>query len=191
MKRNIISVLFIVIGVSLMLSSVGIKLYSKYKEKNFIEEFNKDIIIENNHKQKNKSVIYTNKDGDKIAIMEIPSIHVKSIIVEGTNMHDLRYYLGHFNNTAMPGMDGNFCIAGHSSTIYNEILNDLHKVNINDEIKIRTLTDEYKYIITKKFVVEPTNIDVLKSEENKKNMTIVTCTEQGKKRLIVKSELQS
>ncbi|MDU4599374.1 MAG: sortase, partial [Clostridium sporogenes] len=154
MKRNIISSLFIIIGLVLMVSSLGIRMYSKNKEAQLIKEFNNDIALENsknddkNHdknygKQKRKIIKYTNGDGDKIAIMEIPSISLQSIIVEGTNMDDLRYYLGHFKNTAMPGISGNFSIAGHSSTIYNEILNELYKVNIKDEIKIKTLTGEY------------------------------------------------
>ncbi|EKS4344454.1 class D sortase [Clostridium botulinum] len=197
MKRNIISSLFIIIGLVLMVSSLGIRMYSKNKEAQLIKEFNNDIALENNKtddknygKQNRKTIKYTNGDGDKIAIMEIPSISLQSIIVEGTNMDDLRYYLGHFKNTAMPGINGNFSIAGHSSTIYNEILNELYKVNIKDEIKIKTLTGEYDYIITKKFVVEPTEIGVLDQDENKKSMTIVTCTDKGKKRLIVKAEMK-
>ncbi|MCW6062632.1 class D sortase [Clostridium sporogenes] len=202
MKRNIISSLFIIIGLVLMVSSLGIRMYSKNKEAQLIKEFNNDIALENsknddkNHdknygKQKRKIIKYTNGDGDKIAIMEIPSISLQSIIVEGTNMDDLRYYLGHFKNTAMPaGISGNFSIAGHSSTIYNEILNELYKVNIKDEIKIKTLTGEYDYIITKKFVVEPSEVGVLDQDENKKSMTIVTCTDKGKKRLIVKAEME-
>ncbi|AVQ38738.1 class D sortase [Clostridium botulinum] len=201
MKRNIISSLFIIIGLVLMVSSLGIRMYSKNKEAQLIKEFNNDIALENsknddkNHdknygKQKRKTIKYTNGDGDKIAIMEIPSISLQSIIVEGTNMDDLRYYLGHFKDTTMPGINGNFSIAGHSSTIYNEILNELYKVNIKDEIKIKTLTGEYDYIITKKFVVEPSEIGVLDQDENKKSMTIVTCTDKGKKRLIVKAEMK-
>ncbi|NFM17057.1 class D sortase [Clostridium sporogenes] len=201
MKRNIISSLFIIIGLVLMVSSLGIRMYSKNKEAQLIKEFNNDIALENsknddkNHdknygKQKRKIIKYTNGDGDKIAIMEIPSISLQSIIVEGTNMDDLRYYLGHFKNTAMPGISGNFSIAGHSSTIYNEILNELYKVNIKDKIKIKTLTGEYDYIITKKFVVEPSEVGVLDQDENKKSMTIVTCTDKGKKRLIVKAEME-
>ena len=201
MKRNIISSLFIIIGLVLMVSSLGIRMYSKNKEAQLIKEFNNDIALENsknddkNHdknygKQKRKTIRYTNGDGDKIAIMEIPSISLQSIIVEGTNMDDLRYYLGHFKDTAMPGINGNFSIAGHSSTIYNEILNELYKVNIKDEIKIKTLTGEYDYIITKKFVVETSEIGVLDQDENKKSMTIVTCTDKGKKRLIVKAEMK-
>ncbi|APF25978.1 class D sortase [Clostridium botulinum] len=201
MKRNIISSLFIIIGLVLMVSSLGIRMYSKNKETQLIKEFNNDIDLENsknddkNHdknygKQKRKTIKYTNGDGDKIAIMEIPSISLQSIIVEGTNMDDLRYYLGHFKDTAMPGINGNFSIAGHSSTIYNEILNELYKVNVRDEIKIKTLTGEYDYIITKKFVVEPSEIGVLDQDQNKKSMTIVTCTDKGKKRLIVKAEMK-
>lgn len=190
MKRNVLSTLFIIIGISLILTSLGLRIYSKNKESRLIEEFNKEIKIENNNKKQCNNIKYVNNEGDKIAIMEIPSLTLKSIIVQGTNMNDLKYYLGHFEDTAMPGANGNFCIAGHSSTVYNEILNNLYKVNVNDQIKIQTLTEKFTYVINEKFVVEPTKIDVLEQDNNIKEMTIVTCTDKGKKRLIVKAKLK-
>lgn len=190
MKRNVLSTLFIIIGISLIITSLGLRIYSKNKESRLIEEFNKEIKIENNNKKQCNNIKYVNNEGDKIAIMEIPSLTLKSIIVQGTNMNDLKYYLGHFEDTAMPGGNGNFCIAGHSSTVYNEILNNLYKVNVNDQIKIQTLTEKFTYVINEKFVVEPTKIDVLDQDNNIKEMTIVTCTDKGKKRLIVKAKLK-
>lgn len=194
MKKNILSILLITVGLVLILSSLGLKIYSKNKDKQLIKEFNNEMKLQKDQKQEeneqHKQIKYTNDEGDRIAIMEIPSINLKSVIVEGTNMNDLRFYLGHFNNTAMPGTKGNFSIAGHSSTIYNEILNNLHKVNIEDEIKIKTLTGEYEYVITKKFVVEPTEISVLDQDMDRESMTIVTCTEKGKRRFIVKAEMK-
>ncbi|KGM95674.1 sortase [Clostridium novyi A str. 4552] len=200
MKKNIIPVLLIVIGLCLVCTGVGLKIYSKNKEANLIEKFNEEIQLEkqnnklheerkgdsnNKNTNKNRSIDY----GNEIALIDIPSIDLQSVIVEGMKKEQLRYYLCHFEDTAMPGENGNFSIAGHSSFIYNEILNNLYKVNVGDVIKLRTKKGEFNYFITKKFIVEPNEIEVLEQNENKKTMTIVTCSNRGKKRLIVTAEM--
>lgn len=192
MKKNLISFLLMFIGITLILSALSFKLYFKHKEVVLIREFNEKLKEEKlKDKEKTTNDNKENEDNNSIkelGIIEIPSIGLQSIIVEGTEMDKLRFYLGHFSQTANAGEEGNFCIAGHSSTIYNEILNNLHKVNAEDIIKIKTLKGEIKYSITKKFVVEPTEVSVLDNKKGEKTMTIVTCTDSGKKRLIVTAD---
>lgn len=45
--------------------------------------------------------------------MTIPKIDLEVTIGEGVDMNTLKYALGHFPNTAMPGNDGNFSVATH------------------------------------------------------------------------------
>lgn len=191
MKKNIVPILLIIIGISLSLTSFAIKGYSKKKEIESIARFNEKLALQEKEEEKEEQ---KNKEEEdeivEIAIIEIPSIDLKSVIVEGIEKEKLRYYLGHFEDTAMPGEVGNFSISGHSSVIYNEILNNLNKVEIGNEIKIETEKGEFIYIITEKFVVEPTEINVLNQDGNGKNMTIVTCTDNGKRRLIVRGEMK-
>ena len=204
MKKNIIPILLIVVGLCLVGTGLGLKSYSKNKEASLIKKFNEEIKLEkqNNNLNKQKGKEDKNRDGNKsgnknegisygneLALIEIPSIDLQSVIVEGMKKEQLRYYLCHFEETAMPGENGNFSIAGHSSFIYNEILNELYKVNIGDVIKLTTKKGEFNYYITKKFIVEPNEIQVLNQDENKKTMTIVTCSNRGKKRLIVTAEM--
>ena len=90
----------------------------------------------------------------------------------------------------MPGEDGNFALAGHSSTYYyNQVFNELHKVKIGDEIIIKTINDEFTYTITETIVVESDEIEVLDQDMTKKEITLVTCTNGGKQRFIVKGEV--
>ncbi|WP_142415556.1 class D sortase [Hathewaya massiliensis] len=195
MKKNIISILLIILGITLILASLSIKVYSKNKESQLIDNFNSRLNAEKNEREliehkhgedeSNKKEV---KIGDEISTIEIPSINLKSVIVEGIGKDQLRYALGHFKDTAMPGEYGNFSVAGHSSSIYKEILNNLYKVEIGDEIILKTLKGKFEYKITDKFVVEPTEINVLEQDKNKKNITIVTCTDGGEKRLIIKGE---
>ena len=90
----------------------------------------------------------------------------------------------------MPGENGNFCIAGHSSTVYNNVFNNLKNINLNDEIKITTSEGEFTYLVSEIFETEPTNVGVLNQNNDLKEMTIVTCTNGGKDRLIVKGNLK-
>ena len=95
----------------------------------------------------------------------------------------------HFENTAMPGEYGNFSLAGHSSYRYNEVFNELHKINLDDEIIIKTLNNEFTYVVKDIFEVNPEDTFVLDQDNEIKELTIVTCTNKGKDRLIVKAEI--
>ena len=128
--------------------------------------------------------------GDEIGIIEIESVNLKNVIVESTDKSYLNHHVCHFENTAMPGQDGNFALAGHSSTYYyNQVFNEVHKVKVGDKIKITTVDDEFVYTITETRVVESDEIDVLDQDMSKKEITLVTCTNGGKQRFIVKGEI--
>lgn len=186
--KKIISNILLILGILIIITAISLKLYSKNKENQLINDFNNTPVVQEDNENK-KDNNESNKEIKGMALIEIPSINLKSIIVNGTSLDILRYYLGHFKDTAKPGEYGNFAIAGHSSLIYNEILNNLYKVNVGDKIIIKTKEQEFVYKITEKFVVKPTEIEVLKQDRSKKEMTIVTCTNKGKERLIVKAEL--
>ncbi len=143
------------------------------------------------HSNTENRLVNLNSEGEKIALIEIPAIELKSVIVQGTNMNDLRYYVGHFMNTRMPGEPGNFGIAGHSSNMYTEIFNNAYQLNTGDLIKIRTLDNEFSYYVSDMFTVEPNDTKILEDEGDKKLLTIVTCTDEGDKRLIVRAEMRS
>ena len=85
--------------------------------------------------------------------------------------------------------DGNFSLAGHSSYRYNEVFNELHKINLDDEIIIKTLNNEFTYVVKDIFEVNPEDTFVLDQDNEIKELTIVTCTNKGKDRLIVKAEI--
>ena len=138
---------------------------------------------------KQAEVKQTYEPGEEIAIMRVNSVGLETVIVEGTDNKYLKYYACHFEGTAMPGEEGNFSVAGHSSYLYNQVFNELHKVKINDEIEIETTKGIFKYKITEKFDTEAENTSVLTQDMSKKEITLVTCTNGGKKRLIIKGEI--
>lgn len=166
--------------------SQGLKYYSKYIENQSIQKFKNEL----QYKSKNKTEVHKNyKPGDEIAIMKVKSVGLETVIVEGTDDKYLKYYACHFEKTAMPGENGNFSIAGHSSYFYNQVFNELHKVKINDKIEIKTTKGIFKYNITNIFDTKAENTSVLDQDKSKKEITLVTCTAGGKKRLIIKGEI--
>ncbi|MCI5628759.1 MAG: class D sortase [Terrisporobacter sp.] len=180
--KNKISKILITMGLLIIIGSLILITYSKYMENKALSSFEEKI--------ERQEVITEVNPGDEIGIIEIKSVNLKNVIVESTDKKYLNHHVCHFENSAMPGEDGNFALAGHSSTYYyNQVFNELHKVKIGDEIIIKTINDEFTYTITETIVVESDEIEVLDQDMTKKEITLVTCTNGGKQRFIVKGEV--
>lgn len=83
--------------------------------------------------------------------------------------------------------EGNFCIAGHN---YENIFKKLDEMDRGDEIEIVDQQENStKYKITEIASVEPTDLNLLRKEEGKTQITLITCENYSTKRLIVKAEL--
>lgn len=184
MKKYISNILMI-IGIILVLVAMG----SKYINKNEVEKAEKNFINKLSDTENKEEVYEQIESGDEIGKIIIPSLNIERIIVEGTDDAYIKHNIGHFEGTSMPGEEGNFAIAGHSNTIYNNVFNNIDKLNIGDEIVVIALNGEFKYKVRESFVVEPENTTVLNSFIGKKEITIVTCTNGGKDRLIIKGNL--
>lgn len=127
--------------------------------------------------------------GNAIAVLDIPAYSIRGQIVEGTDEETLKNYVGKFIGSAEPGQIGNFSLAAHNN-IYTELFRNLHKVQIGDKIRIVTKTHEYIYTVTSTQTVDPTRTDVLEGS-NKREITLITCTQAATKRIVVKGELTS
>ena len=117
---------------------------------------------------------------------EIPRLNIKVPVLEGTDPKALQVSAGHFEGTGALGK-GNYCIAGHNSTIYAEIFNDLDQIQIGDEMYLVD-TDEqrtrYTYIVTEYKTVEPSDTWVL-NDHGDDRLTVISCTDDGTQRQVV------
>lgn len=193
--KKIIGITLIVVGCSIVGTRVGGKILFEHESKKEVHEFlEKDIVNNNiskvNYENISAKEVYKNTDADdKIGVIEIPDLGIQHIIVEGTSEKQIKKNVGHFENTAMPGEYGNFSLAGHRNNLYNEVFKGLADVKIGTEIIIKELNGEFRYKIYKKEVVEPENLDVLNQDLSRKEMTMITCTKDSKKRVCVKARL--
>lgn len=81
---------------------------------------------------------------------------------------------------------GNFCIAGHN---YEGIFKDLEKLNVGDKIIIKDAREvQYEYKVTSVKTVEPDNLECLLQDEEKVEITLITCSTGSTSRVIVKAE---
>lgn len=181
------SKILIIVGLLICVGSLSIKGYLKYLENKATKSFEEK--IDKNTKESKEDDFTNVKAGDEIAIINISSIKLNTVVVESIEKQYLKHYVCHFENSAMPGQYGNFSLAGHSSYRYNEVFNELHKISLEDEIIIKTLNNEFTYVVKDIFEVDPEDTYVLDQDNEKKELTIVTCTNNGKNRLIVKAEI--
>ncbi len=83
---------------------------------------------------------------------------------------------------------GNVCIAGHNYD-NGDFFSNLYQLEIGDIINIYTMSGtEIVYTIYDKFESNPTNVSCLNQDTNFKEITLITCNNFNKKRLIIKAK---
>lgn len=140
-----------------------------------------------------KPVSSENKKNQKvIGIIKIPKIDLNLPIVEGVKKQNLRVGIGHFQNTARLGTEGNCALAGHRSYTLGKMFNRLDELAIGDKIIIVTKKGSFVYKVYNKFVVLPKDVYVLNQVKEDNIITLITCTpiKVATHRLIVRARLE-
>jgi sortase A len=102
--------------------------------------------------------------------LEIPSIELSAIFIEGVDPRTLRRAIGHIPGTALPGMDGNVGLSGHRDTFFRR----LGKLHAGDAIWIDTFDGRYEYVVESTRVVDPDEQIALRSI-GRPTLTLITC----------------
>lgn len=200
MKKKILNVLSIILIIALIGGGVSLLFYAGYakyvtnqKQNDMKEVFKEELKKENNNKtEKPKDDKEVKEDDDRpatIALMNIPKIDVEVAVAEGIQDNVLKYAVGHFPETANAGQVGNFAVAGHRNFTYAEYFKDLDKLKNGDKIIVTTLNGTYTYIVSESIIVRPDQTEVLDKTKDA-TITLVTCTEGAKDRLIIKGKLK-
>lgn len=124
------------------------------------------------------------KGFDVVAKLEIPEIDLDTYVLENYSTKALNISATKFWG-GNPNEIGNFCIAGHN---YRDFKNTNKLVNGD----VLILTDNYngsiQYVIYDIYKVSPDQTDCLSQDTNgKKEVTLITCTQDSKKRIILKA----
>lgn len=134
--------------------------------------------------------VTTSSDGTEyytIGTINIPSIGVNYPILSETTTELLKISPCKFWG-ADPNQVGNFCIVGHNyrnSKFFSKVPN----LQNGDIIEITDLSNTtVQYSVYDKYTVEPDNTDCTSQRTNgRKEVTIITCTDDGQQRVIVKA----
>jgi len=108
--------------------------------------------------------------GSPLGRIEISSIGLMAMVMEGVDGRTLRHAVGHIPGTPLPGQQGNVALAGHRDTFFRGLRN-IHK---GDGITLTTLHGSFRYRVESTEVVEPQDTRVL-SATTADILTLVTC----------------
>jgi sortase A len=108
--------------------------------------------------------------GSPLGRIEIPSIDLGAMIMEGVDGKTLRHAVGHIPGTPPPGSPGNVGLAAHRDTFFRGLRN----VQKDDEITLTTLHGSYRYRVDLTQIVGPADIKVLAATADDV-LTLVTC----------------
>lgn len=186
--RKVIGVLLIIIGVGIIGTVAYKKIVTSQKQNELLDIFENQI-AEGKGNEENEEVNLESINGyTPIAIMEIPSIKLKQPIVDGVTDDVIKYFLGRFPESSMPGEIGNFAVAGHRVSDFTDAFINLYKVKPGDKVIVRTMKGKYTYEVDESFIVEPEQVEVLENADYEK-MTLITCTIGSKRRVVVTGKL--
>ena len=120
--------------------------------------------------------------------IKIPSINVDYSILSETSDELLKVSVCKFWG-ANPNQIGNLCIAGHNYR-NKRFFSKVPTLKVGDIIEITDLTKKtQKYAVYDKYTVDPTDTSCTSQITNgKKIVTLITCTDDSKQRVIVQAE---
>jgi sortase A len=192
---TVLTILMAFAGVFLLSYPVITDFWAKARQNNLKKEF----------ASRNMIQLYKNREikvGGALTRLVIPkmgacaSCHVNVIVVEGISGNALRAGAGHYENTALPGEQGNVAIAGHR-TGFGEPFRHLDALRPGDLITLQTPIGTYTYQVIPPFdghgnpwITHSRDLTVLEPTIDAE-LTLTTCDppHTSKNRLIVRAKL--
>ena len=146
------------------------------------EELNKE------ETQQSESLPEVEFKGYKIeGIIEIPKINIKYPIIDHTNEETMKVSITKFWGPQANEI-GNYTVAGHNNKD-GTMFGKTKYLQIGDKIKLTNLKNEtIEYEIFKIYSIDPDDVSCVESVENgTREITLITCTNGHKNRLVTKA----
>lgn len=150
----------------------------------------------NDHATKMKKTVQTSSDGYNyitVATINIPKIDVKYAVIDGqTDSTEETESLLKMSPTKFWGPEpnevGNFCIVGHNYR-NTKFFSKVPTLVNGDTMELTDLSGKtITYKVYDKYEVEPTDVSCTTQITNgKKEVTLITCTDDSKYRVVVKA----
>lgn len=198
MKKRILDVILWIIGIVIIVTIILIATkyignFENEKEMtNIVEQIKStDVELPNNNEidiETNNTEAEVEIDGYKVlGIIRIPKIDLEYPILNETNKTSMKKSITKFWGPNLNTV-GNLTLAGHNNkdgTMFGKV----KKLNIGDIIEIEDLyKNTVKYEIFDMYVIDPNDVSCVESvDADTKEVTLITCTNGNKNRLITKA----
>ncbi len=187
----VVSILIVIVGV--MIIQYQEKILLDHKEIESAKYMIKNLSALYNKEEENKIIVKENiiekyKDYEVVAKLEIPKIKLETYVLKEFSNKSLEASVVKFWGPE-PNDIGNLCIAGHNFKNKN-MFHDLKKLSIGDRFVISdNNVGRIEYEVYEFYRVSPNDVSCLSQETNgKREVTLITCTNDSKKRIIVKGK---
>jgi sortase A len=131
------------------------------------------------------------ENGDAIGRIEVPSVGIDYVFVQGTDEADLEKGPGHYPDTGLPGQGRTIGIAGHRTT-YLAPFHDIAEIDVGDEVDLDMPYGKFRYEVTKTDIVDPTDVQVV-DDVGVERVVMTACHPlySAAQRYVVTAELKS
>lgn len=147
-------------------------------------------LLPNNTQQQSKTVTVNGNTYETVATISIPKIDVNYPVLQGDleqidaflKVSVCKFWGGEPNEV------GNFCIVGHNYR-NTKFFSKVPTLVVGDTIDLEDVTGRnISYKVYDKYTVEPNDVSCTSQLTNgKKEITLITCTDDSKQRVIVKA----
>jgi sortase A len=124
-----------------------------------------------------------------IGLIQIPSLGVSQVVVQGSTTQDLQQGPGHLDGTPLPGEFGNAVIVGHRR-LYGGPFSGLPLLHVGDQIVAVTGQGRFVYHVEKIVTVRPGQSDVVSPSLDSRLSLVTSGSLQSGDRVAVIAKLQ-
>lgn len=122
-----------------------------------------------------------------IGSIAVPTVELSLPIIKGVGNASLAVGAGTMKADQTLGQ-GNYALAGHYFENKDILFSPLYNANIGDAIYVTDLTTIYEYKLTTKKVIAATDVYVIDDIPNQTILTLITCADNGTKRLAIHAD---
>lgn len=109
----------------------------------------------------------------RIGSIEIPRIGIREWVIQGASTEELKLGAGHMEETSIPGLGGNFAVAG-DRVLYSAPFLRLEQLVAGDELIVHMPYGDFVYQVEIRTNVAPNDISVI-SPRGYDSVTLSTC----------------
>lgn len=118
----------------------------------------------------------------------IPSVNLLLPIVPGVSNASLSAGAGTLKKDEVIGV-GNYALASHNMNDYVTLFSPLLKIQTGALMYVTNGQKVFVYKVKTKRYIAPTEVDVIRNHQNKRELTLITCSMSGNQRLLVQGPL--